>query len=37
MEIKSKMHFLIFVNTKSGDGHGKCYIELGHPSLIIRY
>jgi hypothetical protein len=29
--IKSEMHFLVFVNTKSGNGDGKRFIELGYP------
>lgn len=38
MEVASKeVHFILFVNTKSGDGYGSTYLKLGSSELKIKY
>jgi hypothetical protein len=29
--------FILFVNTKSGDGYGSTYLKLGSSEIIIKY
>lgn len=31
------MHFIFFVNTKSGDGDGQQFFRLGPSELVIHY
>jgi diacylglycerol kinase (ATP) len=33
----SGVHFLLFVNSKSGDGKGAAYLNLGGNEVTIRY
>ena len=35
--IAKKMHFVLFINTKSGNADGKSFFKLGYPELVIRY
>ena len=37
MENVDTMHFVMFINTKSGDGNGKSFFTLGYPELVIHY
>ncbi len=32
-----EVHFILFVNTKSGDGYGASYLELGSQEIMIKY
>lgn len=34
---ESKMYFVMFINTKSGNGDGKRFFSLGYPELVIHY
>ena len=36
-EGSSKVHFILFINTKSGNGDGKKFFTLGYPELVIHY
>lgn len=31
------MHFVLFINTKSGDGYGSNYLKLGGNQITIKY
>jgi hypothetical protein len=31
------VHFILFVNTKSGDGYGSAYLNLGSNEITIKY
>ena len=31
------MHFVLFINSKSGNGDGKSFFTIGYPELLIRY
>jgi diacylglycerol kinase (ATP) len=35
--IATKIHFLLFINTKSGNAHGKTFFTLRSEQLTIRY
>jgi len=35
--ISNRVHFVLFINTKSGNADGKSFFLLGYPELIIRY
>ncbi len=38
MDRKSEdVHFILFVNTKSGDGYGANYLKLGSEEIIIKF
>lgn len=38
MEKSSReVHFILFVNTKSGDGYGATYLKLGSSEIKIKY
>ena len=34
---KTATHFLLFINTKSGDGHGKTYFRTPANVITIKY
>lgn len=35
--IAKVVHFVVFVNSKSGNGDGKQFLELEYPELFIHY
>lgn len=35
--ITLQIHFVFFINTKSGNGDGKRFFSLGFPELVINY
>lgn len=35
--IAKVVHFVVFVNSKSGNGDGKRFLELEYPELFIHY
>ena len=35
--LASEIHFLLFINPKSGNGNGRSFLTLGYPELLIRY
>lgn len=37
MEPTREVHFILFVNTKSGDGYGANYLRLGGTEITIKY